>query len=240
MEKAKTLIQNSAIVPQLTLSFQMKMLPLTAAEYILACDELIDRTRLQLLMVCSANLESYLHDVTFCYLAGLGHSTAPDKLDEIGEALGKPILGFASVPAPLKYAEKLFKVDLSPHRAKWTHFYKLRCAVAHSGGVMTARQRKELSSMKSLPLHSHIGISWNDLFDAFKSADSIVAIIDEKLRGREIKLAEILRELTFLKQSNSLPSSADVWEFLHKSYGLTGIKQQYQKQVMLAIYDKPI
>lgn len=237
---AKTLNQNEALVPQLTIEFPPSMFSLTASEYVAISDEIINRTRLYLLMVCSANLESYLHEVTFAYLASIGHAVNPTKLDEVGEALGNPILGFSSIPKPLAYAEKLFGVDLSPHRAEWNNFYKLRCAVAHSGGVMTARSKKELSSMKNIQLHGHIGISWGELSKAFKSADKIVAIIDEKLRGKEIKLAEILRELTFLKGENNFPNEADVWEFLHENYGLTNIKQPFRKEIMLQIYGKLI
>lgn len=237
LQKANTLNKAQSIVDQVKPSFSKGMFSQTAAEYAEMSTEMIERTRLHLLLLCSANLESYLHDITFAYLAGKGYSKKADELNEIGTALGSPILGYASVPKPLIYAEKLFDVDLSEFRKKWNLFYKIRCVVAHSGGVMTARAKKDLGSMKTPDLHKHLGLTWAALFEALQSADLIVSRIDEKVRSKEITLAEILLELTLLKNTKAMPSKDKVWEFLHKEYGMTNTKKRFRKQVLSSIYN---
>lgn len=236
--KAHTLVQNQSIAGQVTTSFTAQMMTLTAEEYKNVNDEMLNRTRLQLLLVCSANLESYLNDITFAYIASKGHTLSPVKLDEIGTALASPILDVASVPRPLAYAEKLFEVALGTLRDQWTHFYKLRCVVAHSGGVMTARSKRELSSMATPPLNTHLGLTWDELAKALDSAYKIVTAIDKKVRTVDVKKAELLRELTLVKQTDGLPPEKKLATFLFDQYGIKSAQKKFGKELFRSVYDK--
>jgi len=233
---ANTLTKSASIASQVNPSFKPGMFPLTVKEYLLIKDQYINRTRMHMLLICSANLETYLNEITFAYLSSKGHITSFIELDEIGKALGAPILGRASIPEPLKYAEKLFDINLGKYRSDWNHFYKLRCAVAHSGGVVTPRVKKEIPSLKE-NINDHIGIEWKDLFKALNAADQIVTRIDEKVRSREIKLAEIRKELEYLKTIKCLPNHKDVWLYLYNVYGLTNTKKQFNKIILKDIYN---
>ena len=98
-------------------SFVRGMLAVTVADYIASAEEMLLRTRLHLLVVCSANVEAYSKEITFAHLASKGHSRSHLKLDAIGDALGAPILDRSSLPNPLEYAEILFQVVLGKSRA---------------------------------------------------------------------------------------------------------------------------
>ena len=236
LDKAQSLNQSQAIAPQVTTGFTAKMFTLTTADYVAISAEMHNRMRLQLLLICSANLESYLNDISFAYIASLGHASSPTKLNEIGEALGRPILEVASVPRPLAYAEKLFDVDLGALRTQWNHLYKLRCVVAHSGGVMTARSKKDLSQMPTPPLNTHLGLTWDELSKALDSAYKIVTKIDTKLRTREVKAAELQRELFLLKEAKDLPPEKDISSFLYKQYGIKAARQKFGKDLLASPY----
>lgn len=234
--QAKSLIQKQAIAPQVTTGFTADMFTLTTAEYVAISGEMQNRTRLQLLLVCSANLESYLNDIAFAYIASLGHVASPTKLNEVGEALGRPILDVASVPRPLAYAEKLFDVDLGALRTQWIQFYKLRCVVAHSGGVMTARSKRELSQLATPPLNTHLGLTWSELAASLDSAYQIVTKIDKKVRTREVKAAELLRELFLLKETNELPPKKKIDSFLFDKYGIKAARQKFGNALLESPY----
>ena len=234
--KAQTLNQDQAIAQQVTTGLTAKMFTLTTAEYVAISDEMHNRMRLQLLLVCSANLESYLNDIAFAYIASLGYIASPTKLNEIGEALGSPILNVASVPRPLAYAEKLFDVDLGAFRTQWDNLYKLRCVVAHSGGVMTARSKRELSQVATPPLNAYLGLTWTDLAKALDSAYQIVTKIDKKVRTREVKAAELQRELFLLKEANGLPPEKKIDYFLFDQYGIKAARKKFGSTLLASAY----
>jgi hypothetical protein len=236
LDKAKSLNQSQAIATQVTTGFTAKMFTLTTTEYVAISDEMHNRMRLQLLLVCSANLESYLNDIAFAYIASQGHVASPTKLNEIGEALGRPILEVASVPKPLAYAEKLFDVDLGALRTQWNNLYKLRCVVAHSGGVMTARSKRELSQIATPPLNAHLGLTWAELAKALDSAYQIVTKIDKKVRTQEVKAAELQRELFLLKEVNGLPPEKKINTFLFNQYGIKSARKKFGNVLLESAY----
>lgn len=236
LDKAQTLNQSQAIAPQVAAGLTAKMFTMTTAEYVAISEEMHNRMRLQLLLICSANLESYLNDIAFAYIASLGHAASPTKLNEIGEALGRPILEVASVPRPLAYAEKLFDVDLGALRTQWSHLYKLRCVVAHSGGVMTARSKRDLSQIPTPPLNKHLGLTWAELAKALGSAYKIVTKIDKKVRTREVKAAELRRELFLLKEANDLPPEKNIDSFLFSQYGIKAARRKFGGALLASPY----
>jgi hypothetical protein len=216
-------------------SFACGMFSATVADYQASAEEMLSRTRLHLLVVCSANVEAYLKEITFAHLAAKGHAKTHLKLDAIGEALGAPILDRSSLPDPLEYAESLFDVVLGKPRTDWNHFYKLRCALAHNGGVVSARTLREIPSLK-LPLNALIGLTWQDLFTALEAADKIVDLVDRKVRSTDLKRSEIAKELAYLKEAKKLPLKKDVWKFLHEEFGLTNTKQPFKDFVHAEFY----
>lgn len=101
-----------------SLSFSLDKLPENIGKLRDKLKTYLDRSRLNLLVVCAANLEQYLKDVTYLYLLAKGYRKSWTKLNEIGEAMGSPILDKASLPEPLKYAEKLFNVHYGENLIK--------------------------------------------------------------------------------------------------------------------------
>ncbi len=227
---------NDYIVDVVSPSFKRNMLPISVAEFNSASADMLSRTRLHLLVVCSANVEAYLKEACFAYIASKGHSTKCHlKLDAVGSALGAPILERSSLPDPLEYAESLLGLTLGKPRTDWNHFYKLRCALAHNGGVVTARTLRDIPSLK-LPLNALIGLAWRELFAALEAADKIVEEIDKKIRTNEVKRVEIAKELAYLKQAKKLPKEHQVWEFLHDEFGLTRTKKLLRDFVHTEFY----
>lgn len=216
-------------------SFSRGMYPLRAAEMISAIPGYVARLRLQLLVTCCANLEAYLKEITFLHLSSLGHSSDFITLDAIGTALGKPILGNSSLIEPLIYAESLYRVSFGTALTRWKHFYKLRCAAAHSGGVVTPRTLREIPTLK-LPLHAQIGLSYKELFEALEAADQIVEVIDRKVVSRSLKRTEIGRELSYLQAAGKLPSKKDVCAFLHKEFRYPRIGKEIRKWIHAQFY----
>lgn len=216
-------------------SFPVGMFSTRVADYATEAAEMLERSRLHLLVVCSANVEAYLQEITFAHLASKGYAPTHLKLDPVGAAIGAPILNRASLPDPLAYAEHLYGIDLGQPKKDWDHFYKLRCALAHNGGVVTSRTLKEIPSL-GLPLNTLIGLSWAELFKALSAADQLVEAIDKSVRCQALKRAEIARELAYLKEAKRLPKFKDVWKFLHEEFGLTNIKQPFRDFVQAEFY----
>jgi len=226
---------NDYIADVIGVSFARAMLPYSVQQFAEATDEMLSRSRIHLLVVCAANLEAYLKEITLVSLISRGHASSHTTLDAVGQALGNPILGRDSLLDPLKYAEKLFEVDLGEPIGKWGRLYKLRCAVAHNGGVVTARTLKEIPSLR-LPLESLLGITWPELFAALESADQIVGEIDSKVRSPALKRAELAKELAYLKEAKKLPPRADVWKYLHDEFGMSGTKSKFRDFVENEFY----
>jgi hypothetical protein len=216
-------------------SFKRGMLPEKVGTYSTAIDELISRSRLHLLLVCAANLEVYLKDITFAFLAAKGHSLDHRHLDPIGKALGAPILGRSSLPDPLKYAESLFGISIGKPRDDWNTFYKLRCVLAHEGGVVTSRTLRDLPALK-LPVGAFIGLTWPELFKGLEAADKIVESVDSAVSTEEVMKVEIAKELDYLKEAKRLPSEEDLWGILHDNYGFSRCKKKLQAFVRKEFY----
>jgi hypothetical protein len=198
--------------------------------------EYLNRLRLHLLVVCSANLENYLHDITFWHLATAGYyDEKTNCLTAVGKALGQPILGRASLPEPLKYAQHLFGISLGGDLTEWNIAYKYRCAAAHNGGIVNARTLKELPTLKN-SLHQMIGLEWVQLKKHLGSAEKIAKIIDNKVSNKDLRLLEIRRELLDLKQINQLPPKSQLWEFIHRNYTYKGMKSKEKADMILEFY----
>src|SRR5262249_37511144 len=145
--------------------------------------------RLHLLMVASANLESFLQDAVRLHIGALGHARAAFRLDAVGDAMARPVVGSSTVPDMLKYTEGLLGLDLSAHRERWREGYRLRCAAAHNGGVVTTRVQRELPTLE-LELGAQLVLDWPELLGFLRSADEAAASIDRRVASPEARALE--------------------------------------------------
>lgn len=216
-------------------SFKSNMLPLSVREMRTWMDDYVARSRLHLLLVCAANLEYYLHEVTVLHLLSMGYRKKDGTLSAVGDALGKPIIGRASLPEPLKYAEEFFGVSYGTHRTTWDRSYKLRCAVAHSGGAVSLRTIRELPDLK-VDLHDILGMSWNDLRESLNAADQIATVTDQKVSTPALRTEEAHFELRLMKKSGTLPPRAKVWEHLSNAFSIRRISRPDKALIEKDIY----
>jgi len=84
--------------------------------------------------------------------------------------MGSPILGKSSIPESLKYTENLFGVEFGSRKEIWRKPYKLRCVVAHNGGVVMPKTLRQIPDL-SIREFEMMGISWNELRKAMNAAD---------------------------------------------------------------------
>jgi hypothetical protein len=223
-------------VDSVSSSFPRNMLPLSIDEMSLWIPDYLNRVRLHLLVVASANLEAYLKNATTIHLCAKGYSESIGKLNDVGKALGAPILDKNTLPDPLKYAQSLFAVNLGTHLANWQEAYKFRSAMAHNGGYVTPRTLREIPSLKQ-PLNTPIQLSWNALKEYLSSADEIASLIDMKIATTEVQAIEAEIELTELKEAGHLPNRKGVWGVLHKQFGLI-VPKKYKEPMERRIYSK--
>lgn len=227
--------QSQFAVQTLKGSFSQNMLPLTNAQLLTWLPTALGRARLHLLLGCSALLESYLKDATFLHLAALGHVDGHMTLSPVGAAMGRPILERDSLPEPLKYAEALFGTAYGPHLEVWQRSYKLRCTLAHTGGVVTARTKRDIPDLKA-NLGEVLDLSWKDLKAALDSADQIATITDKKVATYPVRIIEVRRELSDLRDAKALPKRPQLWQVLHSRCGVQGITRKDKERLEREYY----
>ena len=199
--------------------------------------EYLNRSRLHLLVISAANLETYLKEITFWHLYVGGYGVKNEfKLNAMGKAISSPILSRSSLPQPLKYAQALFDIDFGQNLAAWQRYYKLRSAAAHNGGIVTARTLQEIPDIK-VPLHQSLGLDWSELKDAFAKAEQIAKIIDQQASNARLRREEVRRELIALRKVKQLPPKEDLWQYVHKNYGLKGLKRSEKVIIESQVYD---
>lgn len=199
-------------------------------------NEYLRRSRLHLLIISAANLETYLKEITFWYTADLGHMDAETlRLTPVGQAIAKPILGRASLPEPLKYAEVFFEVEFGKDLWHWQRYYKLRSAAAHNGGVVTARTLKELPDLKA-DLHEPLGLEWDELKEALAATERIAKKIDQKVSTRTLRLVEVEKELRGLAAIDKLPEREELWQYIHTQFKLKGLSNQEKRRLLDMLY----
>ncbi|MCB0639935.1 MAG: hypothetical protein KDC54_25110 [Lewinella sp.] len=208
----------------------------TVAETREWAEEYLSRSRLHLLVICSANLESYLQEITFWHIANLGHlKTGVYQLTSVGKALGNPILGKASLPQPLKYAQDLFQLSFGNDLTVWQRSYKLRCAAAHNGGIVTARTLRDIPDLDD-GINAPIGIDWPTFKTSLAAAENIAKTIDQKVSNKKLRILEVRRELEELKEISQLPDLSNLWSYIHHSFGLKGLTNAEKREIEASIY----
>lgn len=230
---------NEYVVDVISPSFDRGMFPLTKDELSEWKQDYLDRLRLHLLIIVSATLESYLKDATFMYLASKGHLIRKNnkkkvlQLDEVGTALGAPILGRSSVPDPLRFLEKLLDMDFEHRIDIWVKAYSKRCEVAHNGGMTLIEEDNQITS---IPKFGMMGIGWDELRSCMKAADEIAAMIDYKItRNSSVRSIEAEQLLRILHRNNKLPHRSELWKFLNDNYGVT-ISKKHKDDIERIFY----
>lgn len=212
-------------VDEIGCSFDRRMFPRSVSETHHWLPVYMERTRLHLLVLTAANLESFLQEVTFVHLAALGYVKRPDtltqplKLNAVGEAIGKPILGRASLPEPLRYAEQLFGIDYGAHRDTWTKAYKLRCIAAHTGGMVYSKHLVDIPDLE-LNVFEMIGLDWDELLEAMRSADNIASQTDRFISSNDSRQIEAEQTIRLMKAKGELPKKHKLWQAMHDLHGV--------------------
>jgi hypothetical protein len=201
-------------------SFPRNMFPETCAEFLDRLEERAGVGRLHLLVIASANLESYLQDAARLYAGALGHGGRAFRLDAVGEALAAPVLRSSAMPEMLKYLERLLGLSFGAHLERWREGYKLRCAAAHTGGVVTTRTRRELPQLK-LVVGERITLRWEELKGLLGAADDMATSIDRTIATPALRALEARWILEELKDDGALPPRARVWRALAEGYRIT-------------------
>lgn len=227
-------------VDEIGCTFELKMYPRKVAETREWLPVFMERTRLHILVLTAASLESYLHEAIFIHLAATGYvvrPTAPTealKLNAVGEAIGKPILGRSSLPEPLKYAEQLLTVSFGTHRETWVHAYKIRCIAAHTGGMVNSRHLRDIPNL-DYDEFDMIGLEWDELRLAMNAADQIATIIDERISSPEVCLIEAEQLMRIMKAKETLPARQDLWQFMHDKHKIL-LKRAYKNDLERMFY----
>lgn len=222
-------------VKELNCSFEFRMYPALVKETSSWLPTYMDRSRLYLLVVYSAFLESYLKEITFFYIASQGYLSNPQvphelmKLTAVGKALGAPIIEKSTIPNMIKYAGHLFDIHFGKNADDWIKIYQIRCEVAHNGGVATPDFLKQISGMKlklSPNEYEMLGLTWEELRTYMKAGDEIAALIDSKISSYAIQALETEQILRQLKSLKKLPRQNKLWSFVHDEYGLKVKKRE--------------
>jgi hypothetical protein len=215
-------------------SFPRGMLPQKCDEYRNDLAEREGTHRLHLLVICSANFESYLQDIIRLHVGSLGHALQAFALDDVGKALARPVVNSSTVPEMLKYIEQLVTVSFGPHLVQWINAYKLRCAAAHNGGVMTAKVKKDIPSLKAAK-GAPITLAWQELMAFLAAADDIATQIDRRVSNGKVRALEARWILEELKQNNALPARHSVWTVMYQEYHIS-LPKQHKPAIEAAVY----
>jgi hypothetical protein len=195
--------------------FPRGMLPDTVDQMLNALDLRAGNERLNLLVIYAANLEAYLQDVVRLHVSALGHSTGPEVLTPIGKAIAHPVVNKSTLPTMIEYTGYLLDVNYGIHLDHWKIAYKLRCAAAHNGGVVTARTLKDIPSLK-LQEGDRIRLSWQELMNYISSADEIASLTDMAVDVPKLHQMERDRVLKEWSEAKKVPPKKDVWKILNK------------------------
>jgi len=191
------------------------MLPDTCAELLSHLEERQAIQRLHLLVICSANLEAYVKDVTELLVGAMGHIDSEGDLTAVGKALARPILQSNTLTDILGYAEHLYQISLEPHLGNWKRAYKLRCAAAHNGGRVTPRTLREIPDI-GLPLGAIITLDWPTLKQYLDGADEIAALIDRTAAKENVLSFELQCFVRDWKKIGLVPDRKAFWTELQR------------------------
>lgn len=220
-------------VQALGVTFDSRHLRESVGEIIERLDERAGSERLHLLVICCANLESFLQDAIELWVAHLGHRSADYRLTAVGKALASPVVDRSTVPDMLEYVEQLLDVRFATHLTDWRRGYKLRCAAAHEAGVMSVETAKKLGGVGA-GVGDWIKVSWDELKALMTAAHAIAESIDRKLSSAPLREFEVEWTLAQWKREKRLPPLDKVWTVMHE-LGVT-IQRPRQRAIERWLY----
>jgi hypothetical protein len=197
----------------------------------------LDTSRLHILSVCLAQLESYIKEMAYLAAARLDPRPQSHGLSPLAAKMASAILEVDSLTRCLCFAETLFETCLSPERAKIERAYKLRCATVHTGGYVTRRNVKELG-IANLKLHDQIALSWPQLKEDMEAVCSLADKIDRALASTQVFEIEARRELDNLRASSALPPRMTVWSYLADE-GFHLPSKRARAEIEMSVYERP-
>lgn len=210
---------------EINAAFDPRHLGESVTEFTRRMDERAGTERLHLLVMCSANLESFLQDAVELFVADQGHRTKDFRLSLIGKQIAQPVIRSSTIPDMLEYTESLLDVKFGSARSSWKTAYKLRCAAAHEAGVLTAETRTKLGDNRR-----HVGdwirLTWPDLKRFLESAYSIADAVDRRISTASLRSLEVEWLLARWKREETLPTRDRVWTAVHE----LGISVQRPRQ----------
>ncbi|MBL7647751.1 MAG: hypothetical protein JNK74_16330 [Candidatus Hydrogenedentes bacterium] len=190
--------------------------------------------RLNMLVMAAASLESYLEEAVTIHIGNLGHCNGPYELNAVGKALGSPVLRSSTIPDMLKYVEILLGISLDQQRTEWTDAFKLRCAAAHNGGVVTPKVLRDIPDI-GIELGEYISLSWDQLVKYLDAAFDIASKVDQKVASNEASQLELTWHLSQLRELHKLPARDDLWQYVD-SMKFRPITTEEKKIIEAAIY----
>ena len=176
-------------------------------------DEFMNTTRLHILAICLAQLESFIKDMAYCVARLRDPDPRIGGLSPMAEAMAKPILGVDSLPGPLEYSESFFEVELKDEIKTLNKAYAYRCAAVHNGGYATPKAHKRLGR-GDLILNQKISIKWVELKPILLATFDVANRIDLKWGSKALGAIECEVELANIKSFTKLPNRNKVWAVL--------------------------
>ena len=222
-------------VTELGTPFPMFRLPENIGDLLGHLDHRSGVHRLHLLVVGMANIEAYLKEATLLHVGGLGHADGPRRLTDVGDALAAPVVKKSTVPEMVDYAGRLLSVDFQPVMTSLKRAYKLRCEVAHSGGIVTTRTLKDIPDV-GLPLGDHIGLTWAQLLKQLTMLDRIAANVDYAIAKPNVHHLEVEWLLFDVRDRKALPARPQVWHWMAKTYGVQRVPRTVKNDIERKIY----
>lgn len=144
--------------------------------------------RLNLLVMCSANLEWYLKRAVRLYVWSQPSKRNASGFSKAGKAALKCV-GRDSVAAIISGVGSLLNISFDQHKDIWQRCYKLRCAAAHDGGIVTPRTLTDIPDL-GLGVGERITLSTKDLMEAWVSAWEIAARVDKEISSEATRKIE--------------------------------------------------
>lgn len=216
-----------------TLPFKGHMMAIDKAEMTTWLVDYENVIRNSILVLCSGNIEHYLKRSILVFLLNEGHKAPGQefKLNEVGQAIGAPILKKSTIPHQLKYAEALLGIDFRKHLSVWEKAYKERCTLAHQAGIISNTNNEDLQLYDE-----DVQTDWPSLLQVLDSTTQIVSIIDQRISTKELRLLELEFELTILKAAKKLPPKNKLWTYVHSELRCANTAVAEKRRIEARLY----
>lgn len=185
------------------------MFPVRASDLASTITSAENTLMLLLIVMCCANLEEYLKLAAEVHVLAQGHheTGTAATLTPVGQAVLAPIARSSTVPDMVKYAEALFDQRLGVELETLRRAYRVRCAMAHSGGIATPKVVKAVPTLK-LKVGAPITLDWPFLFETLKATDDVCSKIDQAAMSKLARSFEA-RRIALERLRETKPTTMD-------------------------------